>query len=213
MNHSKMKKLIFILPLFFLMASSALAQGFKIGPKVGVVSANTSLRENFDQVKAGEAVYGFQGGLFSRIELGALHIQPEILLTSTGSRVNLMEDSYNKVLNYEYSRLDVPVLVGLKLFNFLRIQGGIVTTMMLNADIKDYDADNFKSELINGYKKSTMGYQTGVGFDIGKMTFDLRYEGSLSKYSDTITIPATNEAFSTDHRSNQLIFSIGYSLI
>ncbi|MNL80333.1 hypothetical protein D3C87_2071560 [compost metagenome] len=35
----------------------------------------------------------------------------------------------------------------------------------------------------NKFDKSNIGYQVGAGIDVGKLTFDLRYEGGLSSVS------------------------------
>ena len=37
----------------------------------------------------------------------------------------------------------------------------------------------------NSYKDNLLGYQAGVGVDIGAATVDLRYQGDFDKYNDT----------------------------
>ena len=66
-------------------------------------------------------------------------------------------------------------------------------------------------EIIEGatYKRVTLGYQAGVGIDLlKKLTFDLRYEGSLNQFGDEITI--LGETFPLDDRTGAIIFHVGY---
>src|SRR5690606_39905617 len=74
-------------------------------------------------------------------------------------------------VNYEvtFNRLDVPVLVGLKLGNTFRIQAGPVASFVVNSDVTR-DVGN---AALPDYKKSTLAYQVGVGLDIGNMILEI----------------------------------------
>ena len=70
-----------------------------------------------------------------------------------------------------------------------------------------------KSDLFDeiGYKQKynniTLGYQAGIGLEISKLTFDLKYEGNLSRLGTGIKIG--NETYSFDNRMKQWILSVG----
>jgi hypothetical protein len=58
----------------------------------------------------------------------------------------------------------------------------------------------------------TIGYQAGVGFDLFKrLTFDLRYEGSLKKYQNQIQNLAGTKV-NLDDRPNAFLLSVGIIL-
>ena len=59
------------------------------------------------------------------------------------------------------------------------------------------------------YKGAVYGYQAGAGIDIGKLTLDIRYAGSLGeKYGDSVTIGG--QTFKLDYGQSSLLLSIGW---
>jgi hypothetical protein len=65
-------------------------------------------------------------------------------------------------------------------------------------------AGNYKEEF-NG---ATWGYQVGVGLDLlNTLTLDAKYEGSLSKLGDQVTIG--DKPFDIDNRPNQFVVTVG----
>lgn len=179
-----MKK-ISILSLFalFCTISASFAQsgfGIKGGLNFNKVytdagSLGNNIKESLDTQT------GYVLGVFGRIG-DKVYLQPEVLFAERGGTIETPQ--YGKV-KFKYSNIDVPVLVGFKLFKFLRIMGGPVATFKLNEDqklgesIKDYTSGSFDDAM----KKATFGYQVGVGVKILGLDIDLRKEGSLSEIS------------------------------
>jgi len=186
----------------------------RIGPKIGVSSTNLSVKDNIEDIrmKNGDAKLGFHAGVFARLSIAGFYIQPEALYTSAGGRVLL--DSLNSVSqvtkNYTLNKFDVPVMVGAKFANFLRVQAGPVFSMILNHDAKE-DLKGSFAEIGEDWKNATVGYQVGLGLDIGSLILDFKYEGNLSKVSDQINIGGNS--FSSDFRNRQLILSLGINLL
>jgi hypothetical protein len=56
------------------------------------------------------------------------------------------------------------------------------------------------------FKQATFGYQTGVGVDLGNLTFEGKYEGGLSKFTENVG------SYTTDNRINQWVLSVGFKL-
>ncbi|HAH35295.1 MAG TPA: hypothetical protein DCL81_01665, partial [Algoriphagus sp.] len=56
------------------------------------------------------------------------------------------------------------------------------------------------------FNSATLGYQAGLGVDIGNLSIDGKYEGGLSKFTDNIS------SFQTDNRINQWVLSVGFRL-
>lgn len=194
--------------LSMLLAGAAYAQSpITFGPKFGISYSNLSSIKSENRFKS-DYYTGFNGGLFIRATISKIYVQPEAYFNFKGSNLAIKEDPNNPNSNdvngkIRLSTLDVPVMVGVKLvsgkvFN-LRAMGGPVASFKLDErknDLRTVDPDSYQ------FNKSNVGYQAGVGFDIGNVTFDARYEGGLNKI---------NSSFS--QRNNLFLFSVGIKLL
>lgn len=195
-----MKKLVLSLALLAF-ALTGYSQGFSIGPKIGLSQTKLDLKS--DDFKNGDSKFGYHVGVFARINLGGLYLQPEVLYTQTQGQFTFNPaDQPIKEYDADFNRLDIPVMVGFKMFNFLRLQAGPVASINVNSEIKNAgetvsDAD---------YEKATIGYQAGLGVDIGNLIVDAKYESSLDKITGNVM------GFNTDQRVNQWILSVGFRL-
>ncbi|HEX2937123.1 MAG TPA: outer membrane beta-barrel protein, partial [Bacteroidales bacterium] len=148
------------------------------------------------------AKVGYHFGLVSQIKFAGIYIQPELLFSSVGGQVRLKETTVSHVIDQRFSRIDIPVVVG-KAFGPLRLGVGPVFTMVLNSssELDDFGAYDDK------FKKATIGYQLDLGLDISKIAIDLKYEGSLTKLGDGVTLGENSYNF--DSRPRQFILSVG----
>ena len=103
----------------------------------------------------------------------------------------------------QMNRIDFPILLGLKLSAF-KIGIGPVFTFLISNDSDLEQITHYDMQL----NKAAVGYQAGIGLDIKKFTIDLKYEGSLSRWSDGINL-GNNERLDFDTRINQIILSAG----
>lgn len=187
--------------------SFSYGQLISVGPRVGISSSKISLKENIDNVKEGDAIFGFHAGLFARITMLNLYVQPEVLFTSNGGKIEFQDGASKQIAEYEFNKLDVPIMVGLKLSKLLRIQVGPVASLLLKADAKE---GGVTQDVKDNYKNATIGYQAGIGVDIGRVILDLKYEGNLSKLGSDVNIG--NFTANTDVRNNQWLLSLGILL-
>ncbi|MEP0711894.1 porin family protein [Algoriphagus sp.] len=195
-----MKKLILSLALLAF-ALTGYSQGFSLGPKVGLSQTELDLKS--DQFKSGNSKFGYHVGLFARIGLGPLYLQPEVLYTQTQGQFTFdPADAPIKDYEADFNRVDIPVMLGFKMFNFLRIQAGPIASINVNSELKD--AGNTVQNV--EFKDATIGYQAGLGIDIGNLIIDAKYESSLDEVSGNVG------NFSTDQRVNQWILSVGFKL-
>ncbi len=195
-----MKILLFLTAFFW--TSSAVAQ-VTIGPRVGM-SLNdfqTSMGEN--QVTGSFASKGFNFGLFGRALIDNFVFQPEAYYNSRMVNVTIagIGGAPSFDANVRVNQLDIPVLFGWaavnrKRFN-MRFVGGPVASLNIKPSAssasllpKDYQYDD-----------RNIGFQTGMGMDIGNVTLDFRYEGSLSRMGVGL-----------NPRSNSVIGVIGFKL-
>ena len=211
-----MKRLGLII-LVMALATTVKAQFFMLGLKGGVSSSTIQIDEkfNFNQgetinFQTGDAVLGWHAGIFSRISIGGLYIQPEALLNNTGGEIVISEDGSitgPDITNVSLFKLDVPVMVGFKFGNTFRLYAGPTYSMILNKEITG--GSDFTKQLNHSFNHGTLGYQAGLGCDISKLLIELKYEDNLSALGESITDPITGTTFNTDTRNAQVILSLG----
>lgn len=217
----------FLLLSFLAFAQISQAQLLKFGLRAGVsstdLSADDLLITNLDglqelSVKAGDARIGVHGGIFARINIPVLpiFIQPELLFSSVGgeyevsSVINGSTENETSIKDVNFSRLDIPALIGTK-FGPLRLNAGPIFTFILNEDNGFADAVREASQISNAEQDNngaTVGYQAGVGLDLWKLALDVKYEGNLSKLGNGVTVGGNRYNFDT--RNSQVVFSLGY---
>ncbi len=191
---------------FLLITVSSFGQ-FKLGVRAGISSSSiksddiTSGGVTLESVS--NAKVGYHIGLVSQIKLLGIYIQPELLFSSVGGQVRLKETTGSKLVDQRFSRIDIPVVVG-KTFGPLRLGIGPVFTMVLNSSSELADFGTYDDK----FKKATIGYQLDLGLDISKIAIDLKYEGSLTKLGDGVTLGGTTHSF--DSRPRQIILSVGF---
>ncbi len=208
-----MKKLFPILFAAFLLVQVADAQIFSYGVKAGI--GFSSLKFNditgindgsqvYDLV-TGEAVMGYHLGVQTRIKLAMAYVQPEIYFNTGGGTVEqVVTGGATAILDVKFSRLDVPLLVGVKLgparFNLGPVGSFVLSeTNDLQTLVPDYKVFS---------KSMTWGFQAGIGVDLlKKISLDARYEGSLSRLGETLTIGGAE--FPLDARPRQWLISLG----
>jgi len=205
-----MKK--FFIVLFTLLLAAPLFSQVKFGIKAGVstdfpYSSQELIGDGVDLVLEDleNAQWGFQGGAFLRAAFGGFYVQPELLIATATNTLTLEGtvdgQPFNEVLDQKFTKLNIPVMVGLKVA-FLRLQAGPAASILFNEpkELTDVEAT---------YNKATFGYQAGLGFDLfNRLTFDIRYEGNLSKFGEEVVI--SGETFTFDDRSSSLIMHVGF---
>ncbi len=215
-----MKKLIIIL-LAVMAFNLANAQFLRFGFKAGVSSTNVKFDDikNIESsdglkeyaIKQGDSKMGFHAGLYGRIQLLGLFVQPELLFTHSQGEVVLADVTASQIYTetQKFNKIDIPVIVGWK-FGPARLGIGPVASFMLSESdgLKDKLSSISTEATENNFRKATFGYQIGVGLDIlKKITLDVRYEGNLSKLGNGITLGGKDYKF--DQRNPQFIFSAG----
>lgn len=209
-----MKKIAIISIAVLFLSVAANAQLLQFGAKAGInfstlqmddITGITEGSQVYDLV-TGESVTGYQAGLMARVNIAMLFVQPEVYFNTTGGVVEqVVEGGANQLLEVKFNRVDIPLLVGLKL-GPARINAGPVGSAMISStnELKSISQD---LETLTG--GLTWGFQAGVGVDLfKKLAIDLRYEGALSQYGDSFTVGGSDYAL--DARPTQVIFTLGY---
>lgn len=193
-----MKKLI-VIPLL-LIGFCALAQvrvGLRLGLSTSQLEAeDVNIIENGTErfrLALQDAQYGIHGGLVIQAQMGNFIFQPEVLFNSNSAEFTLDDfQSPGAVVREEkYQYLDLPVMLGYRL-GFLRLHAGPVGHIYLSSTSEITDVEGFRED----FKSLTLGWQGGLGVDIGPLAVDLRYEGNFNKFGDHISFGGQEYAFS-----------------
>ncbi|MGE5419830.1 MAG: outer membrane beta-barrel protein [Chloroflexota bacterium] len=203
-----MRKLfaILLLALMAIPAFSQLKFGIKAGASTTTVPEYNSTTGATTIQSLKDAAWGFHAGIFLRAGLGPVFLQPEAVFASNTYEYNVVRvaGSPAVVLDQKFNRLEIPVLVGVKL-GPLRINAGPSATVPIGTPRALVDDPNFNKL----YRGTTFGYQAGIGVDIlNTLTLDARYGGSLAKrFGDDVQIGGAN--FRLDDRQPSIILSLG----
>lgn len=207
-----MKKLILVLLVSFFVFQVSDAQIFKYGIKGGIgfssikIEDLTGIDDGSDvyDLITGDGVTGYHVGIQTRIKIAMLYLQPELYFNAGGGTIEqVVAGGATEVLNVQFNRIDVPLLVGVKL-GPIRLNAGPVGSYVISGT-------NEIIELIPDYEVftsgMTWGFQAGIGVGLSKLSLDARYEGSLSAFGDTFTVGGS--PFTLDARPSQWIISLG----
>ena len=165
-----MKKTIVALSL--LITTASFAQNFSAGIKAGANFSNFT-GGDFDAVKK-KAIVGFHGGGFLNFSFGALSLQPELLVSTQGARI----DSANKSYDWKVTYATVPVLLKFRSAGGFYLEAGPQVGFKLSENVSDETIKDFAKGL-DLSAAAGLGFQTKGGLGIGA-----RYLVGLSKVGD-----------------------------
>lgn len=198
-----MKRYFLVLFLLFFSIVS-FAQQVEFGAKAGMAFGyKGNLKRTITNIKESKATdnIGWHAGLFSRIKMERWFIQPEIYFSSMKTNFNY---NYSTEFTAHSNRLDIPLLFGSNFLQVIRLYAGPVFSTSLNEDIS-----------LRGIKKTktddfSLAGQVGGGFDLAKLTFDVRYEFGFNESETKFIKKHTGEEFKLEKRQNSLVLSVGY---
>lgn len=209
-----MRRLVFsaLLSSFALLSYAQIEFGLKAGVSsmdladqslyaIGTHNTNISLAIE-------ESTYGYHFGVYSRIGLLGIYVEPAILFNSSEVNYKLREEIFDTGIietskSEKFQTLDLPLMVGYKLA-FLRLQAGPVAHLHLNSVSELTDVEGYSQK----FDSATYGYRVGAGLDILKVRLDLTYEGNLSEYGDHINIDG--QSYSFGENPARIVATLGY---
>ncbi|MFZ4401116.1 MAG: porin family protein [Bacteroidales bacterium] len=189
-----MKNLALTSSIVFLFFFTSSAQLINLGVKLGFNSSKMPVKfSNVNDIKD-EVKIGYLAGLFVRINLPVVFLQPEIYFSKKGG--DFKSNTLPQIKNQEFTQqtvintIDLPLLIGIKLIDLnavnLKFMGGplisFVTSKDVSSQINGISSSNttFSSE----FKNTNWGVQFGGGINILNLSIDIRYEWGLNNISD-----------------------------
>jgi hypothetical protein len=187
--------------LFVLMGTAMFAQS---GPGFGL-KGGLNYNANGDYFEsAGDAArdpggnIGYHIGLFAKFG-EQIYVRPELIYTRTTSDYDGSD--------FKMGKLDVPVLIGLKVIGPLHVFAGPAFQYILDTEFDGITINDVENDF-------SVGLHIGAGLSLGKVGVDLRYERGLSnneaRFINTNITNVPNSRIDT--RPNQLILSLSLKL-
>lgn len=195
-----MKKTVLITVLllsgFLAVAQSGSGFGFKGG--INYAGNGDFFNSAENAIQSPDRNVGYHVGVFGKLG-NKFFVRPELVYTSTTS-------GYNEG-NLKLNKLDVPVLLGIKVIGPLNIFAGPAFEYILNSKFDGVTLDAIESDF-------TVGLNIGAGVNLGKLGIDIRYERGFNENelnfinSNILTLDGDR----VDTRPDQIILSLSLKL-
>lgn len=204
-----MKKIFFILSIFILISVPCFSQihfGLRAGVNTHYFKLTEVVTPDYRVTVPKDATTGYHLGVVSQVNISDFFFQPELIFSSGRNDIIVRDIPGEDELEvHKFSNLNLPLIIGYKI-GALKLQAGPVGSVLLSSKADLLEEKGIEQNL----KSMTFGYQVGLGFDLGKLALDVKYEGNLSKFGDGLEINGNEINF--DQRTSQLVFSIGLFL-
>lgn len=202
-----MKNLLLITLVIFTIKVNG--QGFVLGAKAGLTNTQI-IGADFKNFEIPSSSNGFLIGGFARVSLIGFYIQPEICFRNLNFTVNstgtTSAASSATMLNY----IDIPVMFGKKILNVINVSAGPSFQFLVN---KDLTANNINTLEKGNYNDFVVGVQLGVGAEIWKLCFDIRYDFSINSIGNVASVVNNSQNVDFSSRASMLQFTVGYKFI
>lgn len=209
-----MKRVILIVCFIFGATQFANAQvdfGLKGGVNYNSESITNVKDAEREFLNGAKGKLGYHGGIWLRAKIPAigLYIRPELVYTALKSEAT----SSSTKVDYNFQKIDVPVLLGKKFANVLYVHAGPSFQYIIDGDFKFNQATLDKAIKSTDASGFTVGLQLGAGVEFGNFGIDVRWERAFSDVeSKLIPTEVGSTQINFDTRVNQIIFGISYKL-
>jgi hypothetical protein len=204
----RIKLKIFLLVLGLLMMDSLYSQTFSLGPYVGLNVSDVGIK-TIDTTPISDAKFGYQIGLFTRVQIKPVFVQLEASYFYSRSAI---EYKQNKIVpqSIDVGYLAFSGMLGLKL-GTLRIQAG----PFIHRDVIFLQNESIKDQISieKDGVQNLFGVQAGIGVNIAKRwNIDFRY---LKYFSPTNYVfkEASGELKIREASPSALAVHLGYAII
>ncbi len=207
-----MRNLIIILVIAIASINVGVSQS-EFGIKLGISSYDFTSKNliNQDELRLSieNSSYGFEFGIYGRIGILGLNLQPELLFSSNTVYYHFQDfsnvNTIDKITSATYNRVDIPVLLVVNAAFFKFYLGPVGQYEF------DYIKSLFSKEEVPGVNnKLSLGYQLGGGISFNGLTIDLRYESNFSDYINSLQIGGRQ--FDISNRPSRYILSLWFRI-
>ena len=203
-----MKKVLLAILLVVGISQYSEAQ-VQFGIKAGVNYNSDSFSDVSNDVFNGaESRTGYHAGIWLRAKLPVvgLYLRPELVYTELSNNVNYDNNVVQRQTDYSFRKIDVPVLLGKKIFGIGNVFAGPSFQYILSSDFGLNDLTEVSTN------EFSLGIQMGFGIEFGRLGVDVRWERGLSKNETVFVDNNISSNINFDTRVNQIIFGLAYRL-
>lgn len=195
----KIKETLFLCLMIIVGSSALYAQtGTSYGLKGGLnYNANGDYFESIGtNAENPDRNIGYHIGVFGKFG-NSLYFRPEVVYTKTKSDYDSGE--------FDMQKIDVPLLVGLKVIGPVSVFGGPALQYILDTEFEDISIDNVDNDI-------SVGLNFGIALNLNKIGIDVRYERGFSSNEADFLNNNGVDTSRLDTRPDQLILSLSVSL-
>lgn len=154
---------------------------------------------------------GIHAGVFGRLNILGIYLQPEVYYTFSQASIKKGDIDVER-LDVNFHRLDVPLLLGIKLNDHLSIQAGPFASLNIKTSAGN-NSNDWEEQLDAYYETAVYGWQAGVSLDFWRLFLSARYEATIGNLREFEPEDFTwNQYLPEDWKQQQLVFSLGYQL-
>lgn len=191
-------KQFFVVVLFTTISTAFAQKGPAFGFKGGLnYNSNGNLIESVSSnAESPDRNIGYHLGIFAKLG-NKVYFRPELLYTATKSDYDSGD--------FNMQKLDMPLLLGLRIFGPLSVFGGPSIQYILDSEFDDIDIQSIENDL-------SIGVNFGVTFNIKKIGIDLRYERGFSNNEAQFLNDNNVDISRLDTRPDQLILGLSIAI-
>lgn len=203
----KIQSLVFALGLL-LFGQPLLSQNIDFGLRLGAGVSQLQVN-NFDAdatwegIESGDLQLSYHGGLYAKFKFGAFFFQPELLYAQIQQEAKMKSRTPggpSLTIPLEFQKIEVPLLLGSQI-GPVRLMLGPTLSLLI-----EDRSGNFNDDLRSG----TIGYQAGIGAQIGNLSIDLRYDAQLSQTAEQLLVD--RDPYSANLSGHQFMLCLGFAI-
>ncbi len=185
-----------LLSIFSITAQAQKGSGFGIKAGLNYNANGSYIASISDNAQNPDRNIGYHFGVFGKIG-NQFYLRPELVYTQTKS-------DYSSE-NFSMKKLDLPLLLGIKVIGPLHVFAGPAFQYIINSDFGGRDIKNIDNDF-------SVGLNFGVGVNLNKIGIDLRYERGFSNNEASFLNNNGIDISRLDTRPDQLILSLSVKI-
>ncbi|MDX6188424.1 porin family protein [Flavobacterium sp. Fl-318] len=158
-------------------------------------------------------LYGFNAGLYATLPISDfIAIQPEILFTTKGSKLDYNNAFASGNTKFKLSYIEVPLLVRVNITKNFNVHAGGYASYLVSSKVSGEGDFNFTQDIdTDDLNKFDAGLSAGVGVDFNPLSVGLRYNYGLTTIGKERTVAGTTYTF-PDAKNSNLTLYLSYKL-
>lgn len=181
-------------------ASAQLASPISLGVHAGWASTKINVSDlSYNGLKSSvkeSASGGYMMGVFARINLGKLYIQPALDYSVKKGKIEIPESQLAgaKMIasDLEYSSIDIPILLGYKIIKLPFMNVHIYAGPVASFSTKELSLKDVRFKTLDENidpDRAIWNIKLGAGVEIWKLNIDFDYEKGLKNFSKDFKAP------------------------